>query len=83
MALEKELETFKDRRQELAAEQEGKLVLIHGTEVVDVFTSYEDAIKAGYSRFGLSPFLVKQVHAFERTRFISRFLDPRAADGIS
>ncbi len=82
MALERELETFRDKLQELKAEHEGKFVLIHGAEVVEVFTSYEDAIKAGYSRFGLSPFLVKQIHALEQAQFISRFLDPCAASGI-
>jgi hypothetical protein len=82
MALEKELETFRDKLQELKAEHEGKFVLIHGTEVVEVFTSYEDAIKAGYSRFGLGPFLVKQIHALEQAQFISRFLDPCAAGGV-
>jgi hypothetical protein len=79
MALEKELETFRRKLQELQAEHEGKFVLIHGDEVVDVFTSYDDAIKAGYSNFGLSPFLVKQIHALEQALFISRFVDPCAA----
>jgi hypothetical protein len=63
MALEKELETYNRKLQELKADHEGKFVLIHGGEVVEAFSSYEDAIKAGYSQFGLSPFLVKQVHA--------------------
>ena len=76
MALETELETFRSKLQELKTEHEGKFVLIHGDEVVEVFTSYEDAIKAGYSKFGLSPFLVKQIHAMEQVQFISRFMDP-------
>jgi hypothetical protein len=82
MALEKELETFRDKLQELKAEHEGKFVLIQGAEVVEVFTSYEDAIKAGYTRFGLNPFLVKQIHALEQAQFISRFLAPCVAGGI-
>jgi len=76
MALEKELKTFERKLPELKAEHEGKFALVHGDELVDVFTSYEDAIKAGYSRFGLTPFLVKQVHALEQAQFISRFLVP-------
>jgi len=76
MALEKELETFERKLPELKAEHEGKFALVHGDELVDVFSSYEDAIKAGYSRFGLSPFLVKQIHALEQAQFISRFLTP-------
>jgi len=78
MALEKELETFRSKLQELTAEHEGKLVRIHGNEVVDAFSSYADALKAGYSEFGLEPFLVKQIHAIEQAQFISRFVDPCA-----
>jgi hypothetical protein len=65
MALEKELEVYRSKLPELKAEYEGKFVLIHGDQVVDFFSTYEDAIKAGYSKFGLEPFLVKQVHAVE------------------
>jgi hypothetical protein len=83
MALETELETFRSKLQELKAEHEGKFVLIHGDEVVEVFTSYEDAIKVGYSKFGLSPFLVKQIHAMEQVQFISRFIDPCAAGKVA
>ena len=76
MALEKELETYKQRLPELKAE-EGKFVLIHGTQVVRTFTSYEDAMKEGYAEFGPNdPFLVKQIQAIEQAHFISRFIDP-------
>lgn len=75
MALEKELAVYQSKLPELKAD-EGKFVLIHGEEVVDIFSSYEDAIKAGYSQFGLEPFLVKQIHALEQAQFISRFVDP-------
>jgi hypothetical protein len=79
MALEKELETYNSKLPELKAVHEGKYVLIHGAAVIDTFSSYDDAIKAGYSQFGLSPFLVKQVRAMEQAQFISRFVDPCAA----
>jgi len=74
-ALEKELETYKKRLPELKAE-EGKFALIHGDEVVDSFTSYEDAIKQGYTRFKLEPFLVKRISSIEQAQFISRFVEP-------
>ncbi len=64
MALEKELETYRSKLPELKA-QEGKYVLIHGTDIIDTFVSYEDALKDGYRRFGLEPFLVKQILAIE------------------
>jgi len=76
MALEKELETYRLKLPELRAE-EGKFVLIHDQEVVGTYTSYEDAIKAGYAKYGVSsPFLVKQIQANEQVHFISRFVDP-------
>lgn len=75
MALEKELETYKRKLPELKA-LEGKFVLIHGDEVVDTFSAYEDAIKEGYSKFKLEPFLVKQISSIEQAQFISRFVDP-------
>jgi len=64
MALEKELETYKSKLPELKA-HEGKYVLIHGADVVDVFASYEDALKEGYKHFGLEPFMVKQILTIE------------------
>lgn len=78
MALEKELETYKKKLAELTA-FEGKFVLIHGYEIVDTFSSYEDAIKEGYARFKLEPFLVKQISSIEQVQFISRFVEPQAA----
>jgi hypothetical protein len=67
MSLEKESELKQD---------EGKFVLIHGEEIIDTFTSYEDAIKEGYKQFRLEPFLVKQIHSIEQVQFITRFVSP-------
>lgn len=75
MALEKELATYKAKLEELK-QHEGKFVLIHGDQVVDLFSSYDDAIKEGYQKFGLEPFLVKEVHALEQVQFVSRLVDP-------
>ena len=75
MALEKELETYQAKLAELAA-SEGKYVLIRGNEISGIFDTYSDAIKEGYTRFGLDPFLVKQIQAIERVQFVSRFVDP-------
>ena len=75
MALERELATYKAKLPELTAD-EGKFVLIHEDEVAGTFTSYEDAIKIGYEKYKLKPFLVKQIRATERVQFISRFVEP-------
>ncbi len=79
MALERELATFDRKLPEIKSEHEGQFVLIHGDDVVDFFSSYDDAIIAGYGRFGLDSFLVKQIHALEQAQFISRFVDPLSA----
>jgi hypothetical protein len=76
MALEKEMETYKKKLPELTA-FEGKFVLIHGDDVIDTFSSYDDAIKEGYSRFKLEPFLVKRISSIEQIQFISRFVEPQ------
>jgi hypothetical protein len=76
MALEKELAVFNQKLPEFKAEHQGKFVLIHGDRVVEFFSSYEDAIKVGYARFKLEPFLVKQIQALEQVQFVSRFADP-------
>jgi len=73
MALEKELETYRAKLPELISD-EGKFVLIHGENVVAIYGTYEDAIREGYSRFSLQPFLVKQIQSTEQVHFISRLL---------
>jgi len=78
MALEKELETYKAKLPELKA-HEGKFVLIHGEDVVDLFSTYEDAIKSGYQKFKTEPFLVKQIHAVEPVFFVSRNIVPSSS----
>lgn len=56
--------------------REGEYVLIKGEAVVDFFSSYDDALKYGYQKFSLEPFLVKQINAVERAHFISRNIVP-------
>jgi hypothetical protein len=77
MALEREFETYKRRLPELAG-SEGKFALVHGDDL-DVFTSYEDAAKEGYRRYGLTPFMVKRIQAIEQVQQITRLLVPQPA----
>ena len=77
MALEQELETYKAKLPDWT-EHEGKFVLIHGPDVVDFYSSYDDAIKVGYATFGLEPFLVKQVNRMEPVQFVSRLSVPQS-----
>jgi len=82
MALETELATYKAKLPSLK-QYEGKFVLIHREDVVDFFSTYEDAIKAGYQRFKLEPFLVKRIAAAEPVFFISRNVVIGELAGIS
>ncbi len=62
-ALATELRTFERHRVELLQDHAGKHALIKGSEVVGIFENDVAAAEAGYARFGLSQFLVKQVVA--------------------
>lgn len=74
MALERELETYSRELQALLANgAEGKFVLVQGDKVIDVFGTYEDALKEGYKTFGVGmPFLVKQVLGVEQVQSFTR-----------
>lgn len=75
-ALELEIATYK-RVLPTLTNDEGKFVLIRRDEVVDKFDSYEDALKVGYAKFGLEPFLVKQISQVEQVaNFTRRYLAP-------
>lgn len=74
MALEKELETYKRKLPDLAAD-EGKFALIHGDDLVGVFGTYEDALKEGYNRFKLEPFMVQQIQSIETIHLVTRLIE--------
>ena len=71
--LERELETYASHLPELVKET-GKFVLIQDGEVEGTFDTYEDALKVGYDKFKLAPFLVKQIAPAERILSFSRDL---------
>ena len=73
-ALKVELETYSRQRDRLVSESEGKYVLISKDQVAGVWDTYEDALKAGYTQFGLQPFLVKQIQGIDRVHFFTRKL---------
>jgi hypothetical protein len=61
-ALEKELATYRRALPGLL-ESEGKFALVQGNQVVGAWESYEDALRVGFERYGLSPFLIKKIQA--------------------
>ncbi len=71
--LKTELETYEANKQALLG-KEGKYVLIHGTELSEPWDTYEDALKAGYEKYGIEPFLVKQIQGTESVQFFTRDL---------
>ena len=73
--LEKELATFETEKERLLAGTEGKFVLIKDEDVVGIFDSFVEGVKAGYEKFGNTPFLVKQIVAVETPySFVSNLL---------
>ena len=71
--LQKELETYETKKQALLSEGEGKFVAIHGDDVLGVWDTYEDALKAGLAKCGpRTPFLVKQISGIDQILYISR-----------
>lgn len=72
MSLEQEKKTYQEKLHELL-EDRGKYVLIHGDKIVEVFGTYEDAMKEGYERFKLDePFMVRQILSEQQAQFVSR-----------
>ncbi len=71
MAFEKELSVHHANLIELLA-NEGKYVVICGDEINGVFDSYDEALGAGYQKYGLTPFLAKQINRVEPIHYFSR-----------
>jgi hypothetical protein len=60
-ALAEEIATYCNSLPTLLREQPGQFVLIKGTEIVGTFPDRSAALRAGYRRFGIVPFLVRQI----------------------
>jgi hypothetical protein len=80
MPFESELAAYQKHFEELRS-HEGRFVLIHAGSIFSIddaihfFSSYEEAITAGYDQFGAKPFLVKRIETIERIQFLSRLVD--------
>ena len=74
-ALSREVETYARLLPSLVSQQ-GKYVLIQGDEMAGTFDSYRDALTAGYQRFGLAHFLVKQISPTEQVFYVTRNVSP-------
>ncbi len=61
-------------------EHEGQFVLIHGSDVIGFYESYEEALTAGYERFGVAAFFVREVRQQPPVQFVSRLVAPAPID---
>lgn len=59
------MKTFEAHRAELLGRARGKFVLIKDDDVLDVFSSMDDALKVGYEKYGGESFLVKRIEDAE------------------
>jgi hypothetical protein len=73
MAFEREIETYNLHLMDLLV-NEGKYVLVKGDQIEGPFDTYEQAIAAGYSRFGPVSFLMKKIFSVEPIEYFSRDL---------
>lgn len=69
MILEKEYEVYKKNKEKFLIGNEGKFVLIKDMEIVDIYASYEDALKSGLKQFGNIPFFIKKIEREEEVNF--------------
>jgi hypothetical protein len=72
--LSEEIGTYNRLLPKLLLAHQGKFVLIKGSDQAGTFDSYQDALAAGYAKFKLEPFLVKQIVPAERVSYFTRDL---------
>jgi hypothetical protein len=53
---------------------EGKYALLFGGQLLGIYGTYEDALKVGYEKAKLQPFLVKKISGTETIAYFSRDL---------
>ena len=68
-ALEQEYKFFLSHLEEFSKTHLYEFVLIKGEQVVDFFASYEQALRAGLSRFGNVPFFIEEVKEEEEVHY--------------
>lgn len=71
-----ELATYERHKAALLPEHEGRFLVLKGEEWFGPLETYDDALRCGYSMFGLDGFMVRPLHAVEPMHYISRDLGP-------
>ncbi|MGD0697782.1 MAG: hypothetical protein ABSB82_23450 [Terriglobia bacterium] len=73
MPLEKEVEYFRQHKDEWLLHHEGKYALVRGEELIGTFTKEEEAYEEGVKHFGAGPFLIKPILKVEPPEQIPAF----------
>jgi hypothetical protein len=73
---DRERAAYDGMKADLLSRAEGKYVVLVGDEMIGPFDRHEDAERAGFARFGLSPLFIKQVLAGEPVIEVTRFVAP-------
>jgi hypothetical protein len=60
-ALEDELRIYAQREEELKKSAPGKFVVIKHSDIIGTFDTLDDALTEATRRFGLEPYLVRQI----------------------
>ncbi len=68
--LDIELEYFDQNREKWFKHHAGKFALVKGTTIFGFYDNYNNALNAGYSYYGVVPFLIKEVLLEDRIEFI-------------
>jgi hypothetical protein len=67
--LSRENAAFERERARLVRDHLGQLALIHGDEVVGAFANYDDAVTAGFQRFGLVRLVIRPITEKDEPEF--------------
>ncbi len=59
----KEIEAYKEMREELEKSHTGKWVVIHDQKLAGVYETFDQAAQEAVSHFGAGPYLIRQVGA--------------------
>ena len=78
--LARELDYFEQHKPEYLKSFPGLYVLIKGDQMLGPFPSAEAAYAVGLNRFGMTPFLIKQVLEHEPVGFVPFFSRARVPD---
>ena len=67
--LKKEYQTYLSHRRDLINQHLDKYVLIKNNKIINLFESYESALRSGLKSFGHVPFFIRSIKEEEEVHF--------------